>query len=273
MRLLLPGIRIRRRKTVRWSNGSVAGNDGDVDNGAVLTYSLNEDVAGLSLAPDGSYAFDPSHETYQSLAEGEVIDVVANYTVTDEYGASDQSTLTISVTGKNDLPVASEDTDSATEDGPVVNGSVAVNDSDADNGAVLTYSLDEDVAGLSLDPDGSYAFDPSHDDYQSLAEGEVIDVVANYTVTDEYGASDQSTLTITVTGGNDLPVAAEDTDSATEDGTVVNGSVAGNDGDVDNGAVLTYSLNEEVAGLSLDPDGSYAFDPTGDPSSPLPMGR
>ncbi|MCC2096496.1 MAG: VCBS domain-containing protein [Hyphomicrobiales bacterium] len=86
--------------------------------------------------------------------------------------------------------------------GGTITGSVAGNDFDPDNGAVLTYSLDAAVAGLTLDPDGGYSFDPNHPDYASLAVGETIEVVANYTVTDEFGASDSSTLSIEVSGGS-----------------------------------------------------------------------
>ncbi|MBW8640680.1 VCBS domain-containing protein [Hoeflea sp. WL0058] len=243
-------------------NGSVADNDSDIDNDAVLTYALDVPVDGLNLDTDGSYAFDPAHETFQSLSEGAVIEVEAAYTVTDEHGASDQSTLTIHLTGRNDIPVAVEDTATVREDAPPIYRSVAYNDSDADDGAVLTYSLDEPVDGLSLNPDGSYAYDMPDAAFQFLAEGATIEIAAAYTVTDEHGASDQSTLTISVIGENDGPVAVSDTNSAVEDGPVVNGSVADNDSDSDDDADLIYILDEAVDGLTLDPDGSYVFDPT-----------
>ncbi len=60
-------------------------------------------------------------------------------------------------------------------------------------------------------------------------------MVASYTVTDEHGATDSSTLTITVTGTNDAPVAVADTNSGNEDATIT-GTVATNDSDVDDGA-------------------------------------
>jgi VCBS repeat-containing protein len=237
--------------------GSVATNDSDVDNGAVLTYALDAAVAGLTLNADGSYSFDPSNAAYQSLAVGETTDVVASYTVTDENGAESTSTLTITVTGVNDAPVAVADVAAATEDAAPVTGSVATNDSDVDNGAVLTYALDAAVAGLTLNADGSYSFDPSNAAYQSLAVGETTDVVASYTVTDENGAESTSTLTITVTGVNDAPVAVDDAATATEDGPDVTGSVATNDSDVDASDDLTYELDAPVAGLTLNADGSY----------------
>ena len=49
------------------------------------------------------------------------------------------------------------------------------------------------------------------------ARATTTDVVANYTVTDEHGATDTATLTITVTGTNDAPVAVADTNAGIED--------------------------------------------------------
>src|SRR5205823_2242573 len=141
-------------------------------------------------------------------------------------------TLTITVTGTNDAPVAVADTGSATEDAAVLAGSVATNDSDVDDGATLSYALDAAVAGLTLNPNGSYSFDPSNAAYQHLAQGATTNVVAHYTVTDEHGAHDSSTLTITVTGTNDAPVAVADTGSATEDGAEVPTSEVKTDTDV-----------------------------------------
>ena len=83
--------------------------------------------------------------------------------------------------------------------------------------ATLSYALDAPVAGLTLNTDGSYSFDAANAAYQHLAEGATTDVVANYTVTDEHGATDTATLTITLTGTNDAPVAVADTNSGNED--------------------------------------------------------
>ena len=77
-----------------------------------LTYASNAPVAGLTLNPDGSYSFDAGNAAYQHLAAGRHHDVVANYTVTDEHGATATATLTITLTGTNDAPVAVADTNS-----------------------------------------------------------------------------------------------------------------------------------------------------------------
>ncbi|WP_368509021.1 VCBS domain-containing protein [Bradyrhizobium lupini] len=238
--------------------GSVATNDSDVDDGATLTYAQTSAVAGLTINADGSYSFEASNAAYQHLAEGATQVVVANYTVTDEHGASAPSTLTITLTGTNDTPVAVADTNSGLEDSTIT-GSVATNDSDVDDGATLTYAQTSAVAGLTINADGSYSFEASNAAYQHLAEGATQVVVANYTVTDEHGASAPSTLTITLTGTNDTPVAVADTNSGLEDSTIT-GSVATNDSDVDDGATLTYAQTSAVAGLTINADGSYSFE-------------
>src|SRR5678816_3919869 len=200
-------------------SGSVASNDSDVDDGAILSYSLNAPVAGLTLNADGSYSFDAANAAYQHLAEGATTNVVGNYTVTDEHGATSTSALTIKLTGTNDAPVAVADTNAGNED-TTITGSVASNDSDVDDGAMLSYSLNAPVAGLTLGVNGGYSFDAGNAAYQHLAEGATANVVANYTVTDEHGATSTSTLTIKLTGTNDAPVAVADTNAGNEDTTI-----------------------------------------------------
>ena len=238
-------------------SGSVATNDSDVDNGAVLSYALDDPApAGLTFGDDGGWSFDAS--SYDSLAEDEELVLVIPYTVTDEHGDSDSSTLTITVTGTNDAPVAVVDTAEVDED-LSISGSVATNDSDVDDGAVLSYALDDPApAGLTFGDDGGWSFDASS--YDSLAEDEELVLVIPYTVTDEHGDSDSSTLTITVTGTNDAPVAVVDTAEVDED-LSISGSVATNDSDVDNGAVLSYALDDPApAGLTFGDDGGWSFD-------------
>ena len=235
--------------------GTVA-NDTDVDDGAILSYSLNAPVAGLTLNSNGTYSFDASNAAYQHLAQGATQVVTANYTVTDEHGATSTSTLTITLTGTNDTPVAVADSNAGNEDATIT-GTVA-NDTDVDDGAILSYSLNAPVAGLTLNSNGTYSFDASNAAYQHLAQGATQVVTANYTVTDEHGATSTSTLTITLTGTNDTPAAVADSNAGNEDATIT-GTVA-NDTDVDDGAILSYSLNAPVAGLTLNSNGTYSFD-------------
>lgn len=79
----------------------------DPDPGSTLTFGLVNPVAGLTVNANGSWIFDAANASYQTLATGQRRDVIANFGVTDDRGATSASTLTINVTGINDAPVVS----------------------------------------------------------------------------------------------------------------------------------------------------------------------
>jgi Ca2+-binding RTX toxin-like protein len=185
-------------------SGNMVASDSDGD--ALLFTLLGIPQPGFILNSDGSYNFDPQDAAYDQMAQGEVLTNTYLWEVSDGKGGVDSATLELSITGVNDAPVAVADSDNATEDGATATGTIASNDSDVDNGATLTYALDNTVAGLSLNADGSYVFDA--DSYDSLAQGATVSVIGSYTVSDEFGASDTSTLSIAVTGINDTPTLA-----------------------------------------------------------------
>ena len=68
----------------------------------------------------------------------------------------------------------------------------------------LTFSTTETIDGFTLNPDGSYTFDANNYDY--LAEGEILELAIPITVTDDFNASASSVLNIKITGTNDAPV-------------------------------------------------------------------
>lgn len=246
------------------STGSVAANDFDVDHGAVLRFALDGAVPdGFALASDGSWAFDGSDPAWEAIAAGETVELAVPYSVTDEHGATSQGVLTLTLTGRNDAPIAQADVASVIEDGWVL-GSVAYNDLDVDHGAILDFALTGTApAGFAMAPDGSWTLDTSGPEWQSLAEGETGDLVVPYSITDQYGAASVSFLTVTVEGLNDAPVAGADFAGAHEDNWAA-GSVASNDGDVDNGALLSFvPSGTPPAGFAMESDGSWTFDASG----------
>lgn len=151
------------------------------------------------------WTFTATAANLDRLAAGETVVQTYDLTLTDSAGATATQRVSVTITGTNDAPTVVADVAAVAEDA-LVTGSVATNDGDVDTGAVLTYALSAPVAGLTLADDGSYTFDAANAAYQDLAAGETRVVVASYTVTDEEGASAASTLTVTVTGTNDLPL-------------------------------------------------------------------
>ena len=145
----------------------------------------------------------------------------------------------------NSAPVAVNDTGSATEGGAVIGGSVATNDSDAE-GNTLTYSLaagQNPVPGLLFNSNGSYTFDPRDVAYDNIAAGATRAVAVNYRVSDGTSSAG-ATLTITVTGTNDAPVAQAVTATGNEDTTF---AVTPASTDVDTGATLNGRLLAQTA--------------------------
>ena len=96
----------------------------------------------------------------------------------------------------------------------------------ADNGTTVTgrkgiYSTEVDnVAGLTINTDGTWAFDPSNQTYNQLALGDEQEIMIEYAVEDNDKLNSTNNFTITIAGSNDNPVvtgAAVNLINATED--------------------------------------------------------
>jgi VCBS repeat-containing protein len=226
----------------------VLANDTDVDNGAILTVTAVSAPAGQGIVSvvGNQVQFDPGSD-FDDLADGESEVVVVSYDIEDEHGATDSSTATITVTGTNDAPTANPDA-GATGENTAISVDVLANDSDVDNGAVLTVTSASAPAGQGSASvvSNQVQFDPGSD-FDYLAEGQSVNVLVDYSIEDEQGGAASSTLTITVTGTNDAPVANPDTGTTSENAAVLVNVVA-NDTDVDNGAVLSVISVEAPMG-------------------------
>ncbi|MCX7096622.1 MAG: Ig-like domain-containing protein, partial [Methylococcales bacterium] len=236
-----------------------AGADSDIDNtaaslrvnavasGAVTSLipgsgvgtTINGTYGHLTLNADGSYNY--TADNANALAAGASASDVFSYSVLDpDGGVSNITTLTITVTGKNDNPVANPDQGAVNEDATLsvsaANGVIlgVGADSDLDN-AVTSLKVNAVAAGtntpspsavgttisgtyghLTLNADGSYNY--TADNANALAAGVTASDVFSYSVADpDGGVSNITTLTITVTGKNDNPVANPDLGAVNED--------------------------------------------------------
>ncbi|RED51620.1 tandem-95 repeat protein [Aestuariispira insulae] len=267
--------------------GNVLVNDSDADGDSFNVSQVNGDAGNvgtsltgsygsLLLLSDGSYAYtlDNSNSLVQALGVGESLTEAFTYTIDDGNGGSDQATLTVTINGSNDGPVAVADSNSVTEDSAPnpVTGNVLTNDSDVD-GDSLSVSQVSGAAGnvgntvsgnfgsLLLLADGSYAYtlDNGNALVQSLGVGESLTDSFTYTVDDGNGGTDQTTLTITINGSNDGPVAAADANSIVEDGALnpVSGNVLTNDDDVDGDSLAVSQVNGATGNVGVATAGSF----------------
>lgn len=212
----------------------------DVDEGATLSVVdvPAELPAGVTYDPASHrFTLDPTHAAYQSLAHGATTVVTVSYGVSDG-AATTPASVSWTVTGTNDGPVAAAAIAAVAED-QTVGGTLVATDPDEGTSLIFEpYVGGPD--GFVLNSDGSWTFDASLGEYQSLAEGESRDVAIEYVVTDNQGETSVSTLTVTVTGTNDAPeVTGAVSGSASEDGTASTLAALANASDADAGASLS----------------------------------
>lgn len=227
---------------------NVLANDTDVDNGAVLTVTAASAPAGKGSASvvGNQVQFNPGAD-FDHLAQGATENVVVSYTIKDEYGATSSSSVTITVTGTNDGPVANADTAAGTEN-QVLTIDALANDADVDDGAVKTLVSASAPAGKGTASivGSQVQFDPGTA-FDHLAQGATETVILNYTMQDEHGATSSSTISVTVTGTNDAPVANADS-ATTGENSIVSANVLANDTDADDGAVVSLVSASAPAG-------------------------
>ncbi|MDF1749253.1 MAG: tandem-95 repeat protein, partial [Alphaproteobacteria bacterium] len=200
---------------------------------------------------------------FDDLDAGDTENVTISYTVSDGVGGTASSTVSLVITGTNDVPVISladstvtgavtEATDNAAPTDPALtaSGDVKFFDVDADGthivdvtpsvgvSGVLTASITNAAAGATGTVSWDYTAPEGVFDY--LADGQTATEVFRITVTDDQGTTAYQDITVTITGTNDSPIAVADV-SATSENATVSIDVVANDTDVDN-ATASLSL-------------------------------
>ena len=282
------------------------GNDTDPEGDALTVIELNGETADignqitlpsgalLTLNDDGSYSYDPNGQ-FESLAVGEVATDTFDYTISDGNGGTDTASVTITINGVNDAPIAQDDVETTDEDTVLSDNVLPDNgngtDSDPDTNDMLMVSqINGDAANvgtqitlasgalLTVNPDGTYDYDPNGA-FEGLTDGETASDSFIYQISDGNGGFDTATVNITIDGVNDAPVAQDDVETTDED-TVLDDSVLpdnGNSADSDaEGQPLTVSeVNGDPANvgtpitlasgalLTVNSDGTYSYDPNG----------
>src|SRR2546427_733696 len=181
------------------------------------------------------------------------------YKANDGLADSGIATVTITITGANDAPVAVNDSYTTTEDTTltVAAPGVLANDTDVDGDPLSAVLVSQPTHGsLTLNSNGSFSYTPA----------------ANYDGTDSFtykandGQTDSAvaTVTITIGGANDAPVAVNDSYTTTEDITlnVAASGVLANDTDADGDTLNAVLVSQPAHGsLTLNSDGSFSYVP------------
>ncbi|RUZ16936.1 tandem-95 repeat protein, partial [Mesorhizobium sp. M7A.F.Ca.CA.001.04.1.1] len=199
----------------------------------------------LTLNPDGSFTYAPKANFFGTDS--------FTYRASDGTAESNIATVALTITPVNDAPVAADDIAYVAEDGSLV-VSILANDSDVDGDALTPVLVSEPTNGtLTLNPDGSFTYAPKANFFGTDS--------FTYKAFDGTAESNIATVALTITPVNDVPVAADDTASVAEDGTIVV-PVLGNDSDVDGDTLTPVLIAGPTNGtLTLNPDGSFTYAP------------
>ena len=214
-------------------------------NGAQVT-SIVTPYGVMAMAPDGTYTYtiDNADPDTNGLALGETRTETFTVYVSDGRGGLSTQEITVTLTGTNDRPELSiaNAAQGIHEDTASVGGTFAVQDPDSDSGQNQTFHIEggsntpaadgtspsdgshsatgstdatftTDYGKLTLDPatgQWTYALNNASDKVQQLNAGETKVETFEVTVTDEHGATSTQTITVTITGTNDIPVIDTD---------------------------------------------------------------
>ncbi|MFH1871359.1 MAG: Ig-like domain-containing protein [Pseudomonadota bacterium] len=239
----------------------VAAGIGGVAQGVGVGTTVTGSYGTLTLNGDGSYSYVADQTAADALATGATANDVFSYTVTDPNGAvSNSTTLTITVTGTNDAPVANDDTLLATEDTPVIYTAAQLlgNDTDVDLDTLTIASVTSGSGGTAvLNGDGTVTFTPNAN-FNGTAD-------FTYTVTDGSLTSNTATVTVNVAAvNNDPPLASDDSLSAVQETAVTYtaAQLLGNDIDEQGLPLTIASVTSGTGGTAvLNGDGTVTFTP------------
>ncbi|MFW9841940.1 MAG: OmpL47-type beta-barrel domain-containing protein [Candidatus Thorarchaeota archaeon] len=168
--------------------------------------------------------------------------------------------FTLTVIAPNTPPVAADDAYETNEDEILIVPApgILLNDDDVDYDPLeIYYTIPALIGGLSVNPDGSFTYEPAPDWFGEES--------FTYVLFDGTDYSNEATVTITVLPVNDLPVAVDDAYSVDEDNQLVVSmpGVLLNDFDVDGDpfAGISIVIGPSNGALELFADGSFVYTP------------
>ncbi len=214
-------------------NLAVLANDTDLD-GDRLVVSAIGDEATLGTA---AIARNGQGITYTPFKDATGTDSFT-YTASDPSGATSTARVTVEITPVNDAPVALEDSATTAEDTAVTISPLA-NDTDVDGDELAVTAVGAAKLGtVEIGKDGAtLTYTPNENAHGTDR--------FTYTVSDGELTS-SSTVTVTIDSVNDVPVATDDTATATEDRTLAI-NVLANDTDADGDRLTLAAISNGPA--------------------------
>jgi len=227
----------------------------------------------VTIHADGTFDYNPG-DKFNYLAVGETATDTFEYTISDGHGGTNTATVTITITGANDVPTAVADTYTIGEDeslSPTVAEGLLANDIEPDASdelvAVAETVTTAQLLSVTINADGTFTYDPG-DTFNYLGEGETATDTFQYTIVDGHGGQSTATVTITIIGANDAPVAEDKDYSVGEDDSLPpdagrNLLAGASDPDVSDTISIVDGVVTSAEGIAvtINTDGTFTYDP------------
>ena len=221
--------------------------DGNDPDGDTLTFRvISKPSHGILQGPEPNLIYTPDKEF-----NGEDSFV---FRISDGKADSNDTTISITVTGVNDLPAAQDDNVTVDEDTPIKTIDVLVNDTDNDNDRLVVLETTQAKNGsVTINTDNKIIYTPNKNFFGSDS--------FTYTISDGKSGTNTATVEITVNPVNDKPVIKSKPVTTARAWGAYSYDVKAKDPDV--GDILAFSLEVEPNGMSIDPNtGSIKWTPT-----------
>ena len=226
----------------------VLANDADVDGDTLTVTAVTQGTQGSVSLAAGVISYTPNANYVGADS--------FTYTVTDAHGATGTAAVSITVTNANDAPSANDDAASVAEDSASHAIDVLANDTDSDGDTLSLTAVTQGGNGSVAIAGNGVAYTPNPDFVGTDR--------FSYTISDGSGGSDSAVVTVTVTNGNDAPVANADSATVGEDtaGNLI--AVLGNDTDLDSDALTVVAVTQGANGAVAIAPGGVTYTPNAD---------